>query len=68
MKLSKRWSERPKDFRNGGRFPQYDLAIDDPEAFSKIVEAQALNLLKAGQSLAKKLGRNQRFSKSHSVF
>jgi hypothetical protein len=34
---------------------QYDLAIDDPETFSKVVEAQALNLLKAGQSLAKKL-------------
>ncbi len=34
---------------------QQDLAIDDPEAFSKIVEAQALNLLKAGRSLAKKL-------------
>jgi len=34
---------------------KHDLAIDDPEAFSKIVEAQALNLLRAGQSLAKKL-------------
>ena len=34
---------------------QHDLAIDDPETFSKVVEAQALNLLKAGQSLAKKL-------------
>ncbi len=36
-------------------FSQQDLAIDDPEKFSKVVEAQALNLLKAGQSLAKKL-------------
>ena len=34
---------------------QYDLEIDNPETFSKVVEAQALNLLKAGQSLAKKL-------------
>lgn len=34
---------------------QHDLAIDDPETFSKVVEAQALNLLKAGRSLAKKL-------------
>ena len=37
------------------RMVSHDLEIDDPEAFSKVVEAQALNLLKAGQSLAKKL-------------
>jgi hypothetical protein len=32
-----------------------DLAIDDPESFSKMVAAQALTLLNAGKSLAKKL-------------
>jgi len=32
-----------------------DLAIDDPESFSKMVAAQAMTLLNAGKSLAKKL-------------
>ncbi len=32
-----------------------DLAIDDPESFSKMVAAQALTLLNAGKSLAKEL-------------
>jgi hypothetical protein len=36
-----------------------DLEIKDPEAFSKMVEAQALNLLKAGKSLAKQLDRTR---------
>jgi hypothetical protein len=36
-----------------------DLEIRDPEAFSKMVEAQAINLLKAGKSLAKQLDRTR---------
>ena len=36
-----------------------DLEIKDPEAFSKMVEAQALNLVKAGKSLAKQLDRTR---------
>jgi len=32
-----------------------DLAIDDPESFSKMVAAQAMTLLNAGKSLAKRL-------------
>ena len=42
-----------------GRFSGHDLEIKDPEAFSKMVEAHALNLLRAGKSLAKQLGRTR---------
>ncbi|MGO9117123.1 MAG: hypothetical protein ACLQPD_05870 [Desulfomonilaceae bacterium] len=42
-----------------GKFSADDLEIKDPEAFSKMVEAQALNLVKAGKSLAKQLDRTR---------
>jgi len=42
-----------------GRFSGDDLEINDPAAFSKMVEAHALNLARAGKSLAKQLERSR---------
>lgn len=36
-----------------------DLEIDDPQAFAKLVEAQALTLIKAGRSLARVMDKTR---------
>jgi hypothetical protein len=36
-----------------------DLAIDDPQSFAKLVEAQALMLIRASRSLARAIGRSK---------
>ncbi len=42
-----------------GKVLAHDLEIKDPEAFSKMVEAQALDLIRAGKALAKQLNRTR---------